>query len=186
MAEKRINHSITMIDENTLFIVGGSDSKVSRKCELYNIAKSESVSASTQCKEGRENSGICHNSRDENVYVCGGWMSGLSCEYFNLHKQQWYCDIPAMNDEHMHFPHVWMQPPCVHSTNGVLFVAGNVEDIQNLDDLGIIEYIDLRDSNQKWIPIGLMKDFLDINNETQNITTEHELKQRVLARLLKY
>ena len=164
----RFNHSSVLFDSNNndelILTIGCGHDKLSKTCEVYSFNNNKWTSIQNM-SESRENSGICYWKQLNKIIVVGGWNSPTTVESYDLYKNKWY-NLPELNDEHTQSPHVWIQKPCIHSSNGLICVAGNIEELSN--DIGCIEIFDPRDNISKWKIISNINSLININNNNNN------------------
>eukprot|EP01084_Bolivina_argentea_P111018 198181_1 len=137
--------SIYFINERELLMCGGIVNNY-QLVQLYDMENNKwnRLKDMTYTRCG---CGIYYNNKlNENIFIGGGLFSNDNgtkiVEKYDLVKDMWYC-LPETYFEHNYYPAIWMD---ANIGKDILFIAGFKP-----TDLGIIEWIDLRDCNQQWM-----------------------------------
>ena len=139
--------SCLSLDEKLLYIIGGyhnngTDDGYTQRANLYDISCGE-WKKMEDLKHERYAAGIYYD--DGTIYIGGGMVPYMdkssdfdSIEYYDLHKNKWYRDIPNTSLKHEDYPLIWKDG----INNNVLCIASMAANG--------LECIDLRMKNKRW------------------------------------
>lgn len=85
--------------------------------------------------------GFYFSELEQRIYILGGnTPCQFKGEYFDIHKQLWF-PLPDMHQEHKYYPYIFM-----NQGENLLHIVGN-----RSFNMGVAEFLDLRDSQQRWM-----------------------------------
>eukprot|EP01084_Bolivina_argentea_P003286 6159_1 len=133
---KRSWSAMSMI-ENDIIAIGGYRNKT---VEIFNYDKKE-WNLVKSLEIVKYQSGCWYDSNSKQVYVGGGnGIYGDIC-YYNIHKNEWYYDKTETLFKHRYYPLIWIEE------QNILYISSCIGCKVKT------EFIDLRDSNKKWIEL---------------------------------
>ena len=136
--DKRSWTSMTLIEDDKIFVVGGFDLHVGalRSVEIFDFEQSEwNKGKIKQLRRKRCRNGIVYSEEFKRVFVSGGRAAEHSTEWYDFEQNKWLDNIPHLRYKIDHYPAMWLQ------SRDVLFVASACADC--------LQWIDLR-INKKW------------------------------------
>ena len=170
MKQKRASASCVLIgdgDGDRLFVCGGGDGhRYLNSSEMYDFSTS-SWNQLQPMTHSASNAGICYWNEKKSVVVVGGYDGypnpSPKASIFDLHSNKWR-SLPDTSSHHPNRPSVSIFNPIslLSSPSSLIVVAGNYSSNCNLPShpWSSIECLDIRDSSQKWMVIGDIKEMM--------------------------
>eukprot|EP01083_Nonionella_stella_P066539 175279_1 len=141
----RYNQRSVFLDrDEKIFVCGGNSG--SRSVELYDFA-SNKWSKLPMMRVSRDCHGCIYDGVNTKcVYALAAYNTCRESERYDFTKNKWF-DLPPLNDTHRWNPAVKMM-----DNNNVLVIGGDFYQYQK--GWGGCEYLDLRDSANRWVRMG--------------------------------
>eukprot|EP01083_Nonionella_stella_P027183 74813_1 len=133
--------SLCVIDDDRKLFICSGDGAMTKSVEIYDIARDEWRSMADMNDSFLMQSGIYYDYLQERVIVGGGYKTEQMITSYDIGKDVWI-DLPNTRFPHSEYPSIWCNKFVM---NNVLYIAGN-----SRNDLGVLEFVDLRDANKKW------------------------------------
>eukprot|EP01084_Bolivina_argentea_P170512 295461_1 len=152
MNNARSNMAHTILNNKYIFVSGGWASSIigdTNSVEIYNI-QTKKWKEISHLRYPRLCHGQLYDRNRNNIFVVGGsrMVQCKSAERYDTEKDIWYV-LPNTNYYHTWYPDLKLIDSNVLVVNGDDYIYGGR--VRASSGWGVSEYLDLRDSDQKWM-----------------------------------